>query len=93
MEDKVNGLLIPEPEGELWYSCIECDFSTPLDRFLYACPRCGGLLRIEDKNFDRLLQVSPQVWREVFDRRRFLRIDALKGAFTFYELVLPVIPP
>jgi len=92
MEERIEKLLIPEPQGELWYSCIECDFSTPLDRFLYACPRCEGLLRIEDKNFQRLREVPPEVWKEVFDRRRLLRVDALKGAFTFYELVLPIIP-
>lgn len=85
-------ILIPEPKGELLYRCIDCKASFPLDRFLYVCPECGGLLRLEDLNFPRLKEHPPSLWREVFDRRRILGVDALKGVFAFYELVLPVVP-
>ncbi len=89
---RIEEFLIPRPEGDLKYECISCGAFYPLDRFLYTCPRCGGLLRIEDGKFERLLEVPPEGWREIFDRRRLLRIDALKGVFLFYELILPVVP-
>lgn len=88
MEDR----LIPQPQGELLYRCIECKTPFPLDRFLYVCPACGGLLRIEDPDFPRLKQVSPSKWREIFDTRKASGPEPLRGVFSFYELVLPVIP-
>lgn len=88
----VEGLLIPEPQGKLVYVCVHCEAHYPLDRFLYTCPGCGGLLRIKDLEFQRLKAYPPEVWKEVFKGRRTLELDALKGVFLFYELVLPVIP-
>ncbi len=88
----VDRFLIPRPRGELRYRCILCEGAFPLDRFLYTCPLCGGLLRIEDLRFEELKEVSPEGWREVFDRRRFLGVEVLKGIFLFHELILPTVP-
>lgn len=89
---RADDILIPVPRGELRYRCILCGESFPLDRFFYTCPRCGGLLRIEDLAFDELKEIPPEVWKEVFDRRLSMREEPLKGIFLFYELILPVIP-
>ncbi len=92
MQKEIKRRLIPSPEGEMVYECISCGGTFPLDRFLYTCPRCGGLLRLRDLRFDRLKEVPGPVWRRIFDFRKLLRREALRGIFLFHELIFPIIP-
>ncbi len=41
--DDIRPFLIPKPEGELVYRCLECGAEYDISRLLYACPKCRGL--------------------------------------------------
>ena len=84
--------LLPNHESHLVFECIECGKNYSIDQFLYTCPECKGLLRIIDKNFSHLKNKSGQQWRQIFNHRKILNIQSLKGIFLFYELILPCIP-
>jgi threonine synthase len=89
----IKAHLIPfHTDAEMAYACIGCEANYPLDRFLYTCPSCGGLLRIVDLTFDVLLEIPGPQWRRIFDHRKMLNADALKGIFLFHELIFPIIP-
>jgi len=47
---------------------------------------------LENKNEDRLNAVGGDRWRRIFDFRRMLNVQALKGIFRYYEFIAPVIP-
>ena len=84
--------LIPGHRAEMAYECIGCQATYTLEQFLYTCPQCGGLLRIVDTTFDALMDISGSLWRKIFDYRKMLNIDGLKGIFLFHELIFPIIP-
>ncbi|GAB4247563.1 threonine synthase [Deferrisoma sp.] len=84
--------VLPRHRPRMVYACIRCGETTPLDRLLYTCPSCGGLLRVRDENFAALRERSGEEWRRVFDLRRATRVEALQGIFCFHELVLPHLP-
>jgi threonine synthase len=84
--------LIPEPEGDLVYRCLECGAEYDITQLLYTCPKCRGLFLLEDKNAARLAQHPGAFWRRLFDYRKMLNLPALNGIFRFYELIAPVIP-
>jgi len=84
--------LIPAPTGDMVYRCLECGAEHGISELLYTCPKCRGLLLLEDKNQDRLREYSGSFWRRLFDYRKMLNIPALKGIFLYYELIAPVIP-
>lgn len=84
--------LLPHHKPEIIYECIGCCQTYPLDRFLYTCPSCKSLLRLKDLRFDFLKKCSGERWRTIFDKRRLLNLDPLKGVFLFHELILPAIP-
>ncbi|RLA89441.1 MAG: threonine synthase [Deltaproteobacteria bacterium] len=86
-----NGL-IPSHKPKMVYECIECENIYDIEQFLYTCPKCGGLLRLKDLNFDDLKRIPGKVWQKIFGFRRCLSIDALKGIFLYHELILPIIP-
>ena len=45
--DDIKDHLLPfHTDAQMAYECIGCEAHYPLDRFLYTCPSCGGLLRI-----------------------------------------------
>lgn len=88
----IRPYLIPETKGEMAYRCLGCDRKTGLDRLLYTCPECGSVLLLYDRNFERVQEVGGSLWREVFDYRRMLNHQALKGVFRYYEFIAPVIP-
>jgi threonine synthase len=79
-------------DAQMAYECIACEANYPLDRFLYTCPSCGGLLRIVDLTFNRLTEIPGPRWRKIFDYRQMLNVDGLKGIFLFHELIFPIIP-
>jgi len=84
--------MLPRPEGDMRYRCLGCERETGIDRLLYTCPECGSVLTLYDRNFDRLLAIKGKEWREIFDYRRMLNEQPLKGIFRYYEFIAPVIP-
>ncbi|HNR13915.1 MAG TPA: threonine synthase [Thermodesulfobacteriota bacterium] len=84
--------LIPSYRAEVVYQCIGCQRTFDIHQFLYTCPECKSLLRIEDTRFSELLKKPGSYWRSVFDYRAMLTRSPLKGIFRYYEFVLPVIP-
>lgn len=84
--------LRPQHTADMVFECLECGRTYHLDQFLYTCPHCKSLLRIIDKNFDLLKQTPGSQWQKVFNFRKMLNIEALKGIFLFYELILPCLP-
>jgi threonine synthase len=89
----IRDLLLPfHTDAQMAYECIGCEAHYPLDRFLYTCPGCGGLLRICDLTFDALMEIPGPLWQRIFDYRRMLHADGLRGIFLFHELIFPIIP-
>ncbi len=84
--------IMPRHRARMAYRCIRCGRTEPLERLLYTCPSCGGLLRVVDEAFDALGERSGREWRRVFDLRRATQAEGLKGIFCFHELVLPCVP-
>jgi len=47
--DDIRPFLIPKPEGDLVYRCLECGEEYDISRLLYTCPKCRGLFLLEDR--------------------------------------------
>ncbi len=88
LKDKI----LPEPSGRLVYECCGCNKKYPVDELLYTCPECGGIFMLPDKDEDRLLKISGITWRRIFDYRKMMAIDALRGVYLFHELIGSIIP-
>jgi threonine synthase len=89
----IRDLLLPShTDAQMAYECVGCEAHYPLDRFLYTCPECGGLLRICDLTFDALQKIPGPEWQRIFAHRRMLNVDGLAGIFLFHELIFPIIP-
>lgn len=84
--------LIPAPGGRLIYRCLGCAAEFDIEKLLYTCPACGRVLLIYDQQFERLKQVPPARWRQIFDYRRMLNLPALKGIYRYHEFIGPIIP-
>ncbi|MBI5014928.1 MAG: threonine synthase [Deltaproteobacteria bacterium] len=82
----------PRHEPRMVYRCVACGEEHELERLLYVCPRCRSLLRVADRNFDALRERTGEQWRTVFDLRRCLQEEGMRGIFLFHELVLPWVP-
>ena len=74
------------------YRCLGCQGEFGIEKLAYVCPECGQILLIYDQNFDRLKEIPGQLWRRIFDYRRMLNVDALKGIYRYHEFIGPVIP-
>ncbi len=83
---------MPKPFGKMVYRCIGCGRSYDIHNFIYTCPSCKSLLRIENKEFDKLKQKTGSQWTQVFDARIKPKEYKLMGIFRFHELILPIIP-
>ncbi len=83
--------LIPVPTEGLNYHCLKCGVTALPDRLYYTCPACGGLLLLEDDRVDRFKEHSGEFWRRLFDYRRLLNKQPLRGIFTFYEFLIPLL--
>lgn len=81
----------PARRARMEYVCMNCGSRHPVDTLLYTCPKCGGVLLLEDLDFDNMKAQGAQYWRDVFDARRATRNTALRGVFRFYELMAPVL--
>jgi threonine synthase len=90
--DEIEKELLPNHQADMVFECLECGKTYHIDQFLYTCPECKSLLKIRDRNFDRLMKVPGEQWRRIFNRRKMLNRESLKGIFLFYELILPCIP-
>ena len=84
--------LIPEHRGRMVYECLGCKGQFDAERLLYVCPTCRDVLLIRDLNFERLTRIHSDTWRKIFDYRKMLNEQALKGIFRYYEFMAPVIP-
>ncbi len=81
----------PTRRARMEYVCMNCGRRHPVDSLLYTCPDCGGVLLLEDLDFDDMKEKGAQYWRDLFDARRVTRTTALRGVFRFYELMAPVL--
>ena len=90
--EDIQGYLLPGPEGNMVYECLGCRGEFGIDRLLYTCPDCGSVLMLHDKDFSRFGDIDGPLWRKIFDYRRMLNNQALKGIFRYYEFIAPVIP-
>ena len=84
--------LQPTHEGRLIYRCLGCQAEFGIEKLAYVCPDCGQVLLIYDQNFSRLKEIPGERWRQIFDYRKMLNIDALKGIYRYHEFIGPVIP-
>ena len=88
----IRPYLLPEPRGQMVYRCLGCNREYDSGRLLYTCPECGSVLLICDKNTQYINDVGGKKWRKIFDYRRMLNHNALKGIFRYYEFIAPIIP-
>jgi len=83
--------LIPEPRGDMFYRCLKCGKEFDIQELLYTCADCGGVLLLENRDLSRH-QIPGETWRKIFDYRRMLNLQPLKGIFRYYEFIAPIIP-
>jgi len=84
--------LMPSHAGQLIYRCLGCRREYGIKKLLYVCPECGQVLLLYDQNFARLKDTKGELWRRIFDYRKMINIDALKGIYRYHEFIGPVIP-
>jgi len=89
--EDIRQYLIPEPTGQMYYQCLGCKGEFGIDRMLYTCPECGNVLMLADSKFDRFKKISGDLWRKIFDYRRMLNNQPMKGIFRYYEFIAPII--
>ncbi|GAG64551.1 unnamed protein product [marine sediment metagenome] len=89
---EIRDKLIPDYTGDVVYECIGCGKEFDINQFLYTCPECKSLLRLNDRNFYSLKSIKGKTWQEIFDYRKMLNLESLKGIFLFKELLFPTIP-
>jgi threonine synthase len=90
--EDIRSLIIPEPHGKMIYRCLGCKDEFGIDKLLYTCPECGSVLMLYNKNQEHIKKVGAEKWRRIFDYRRMLNENALKGIFRYYEFIATVIP-
>ncbi len=88
----IQPFLIPKLAGALQYRCLGCGREHPIETLLYTCPKCGHVLLLVDKTFNRLKSIPSEMWHKIFDYRRMLNIPALKGIYRYHEFLGPAIP-
>jgi len=89
---EIRPYLLPGPSGRMIYRCLDCECEFDIDRLLYTCPECGSVLLLHNRNFERLKEIEGRQWRKIFDYRRMLNLQPLKGIFRYYEFIAPIIP-
>lgn len=90
--EDIKPYLLPKPSGQMIYRCIECKGEFGIERLLYICPECESVLLLHDKNSKGLKEISGTQWHRIFDYRRMLNHQPLKGVFLYYEFIAPIIP-
>ncbi len=91
--DSIRPYLIPalDTEGLMAYKCIGCGRGFDIDELLYTCPECGSVLMLRNMN-PNPDKIDGNLWQEIFDYRRMLNLQPLKGIFRYYEFIAPIIP-
>ncbi|MDR1395348.1 MAG: threonine synthase [Deltaproteobacteria bacterium] len=84
--------LLPVPDGDLGYDCLNCRERLAPDHLYYTCPKCGGLLMLSDRKASRLALKPGSFWQKLFDCRRMSNCQAVRGIFTFHEFIAPLLP-
>lgn len=90
--EHIQPYLIPEVSGNVVYRCLDCKAEYDISRLLYTCPACQSVLLLVDLDFDRLKEIGPETWHQIFDYRKMLNIPALKGIYRYHELIGPMMP-
>jgi threonine synthase len=88
----IRAFLMPAPSGRMQYRCLACAAEYDIDNLLYTCPSCGGILMLQHQATPELAVRTGALWRKIFDYRRMLNADPLKGIFRYYEFIAPIIP-
>ena len=88
----IQPFLEPTHKGRLIYRCLGCGGEFGIEKLAYVCPDCSQVLLIYDQNFSRLKETPAVRWRQIFDYRKMLNVDALKGIYRYHEFIGPVIP-
>jgi len=88
----IRPYLMPSHQGKLIYRCLGCRREYGIEQLIYVCPECGQVLLIYDQNFSRLKEIPGKLWQRIFDYRKMLTVDALKGIYRYHEFIGPVIP-
>ncbi|MCK4388818.1 MAG: threonine synthase [Desulfobacterales bacterium] len=88
----IQPYLIPKVSGHVVYRCLGCGAEYDISRLLYTCPACHSVLLLTDLAFDRLKEIPPDTWHQIFDYRRMLNIPALRGIYRYHEFIGPIMP-
>ncbi len=88
----IRPYLVPEPYGRMVYRCLKCEHEFNIETLLYTCPDCGGVLLLNYKNKQHNKKIDAKKWRDIFDYRKMLNHQALRGIFRYYEFIAPIIP-
>jgi threonine synthase len=90
--EDIRGYLTPVPSGKMYYRCLACGTEFDIDNLLYTCPSCGGLLMLQHQATPGWAARDGSLWRRIFDFRRMLNVNALRGIFRYHEFIAPIIP-
>ncbi len=90
--DDIKDHLVPEASGTMFYRCLDCKEEFGIDRLLYTCPSCGGILMLHHRASAKADEKTGAQWRKIFDYRKMINLNPVKGIFRFYEFIAPVIP-
>ncbi len=88
----VRPFMTPSRSGNYVYRCLGCKTEFGIEKLLYTCPDCGQVLLIHDLDFDRLSQISGEMWHRIFDYRKMLSRPGSKGIYRYHEFIGSVIP-
>lgn len=88
----IRPYLIPSHAGRLVYRCLGCGNEFGIEKLVYICPECEQVLLIYDQNFGDLKNIPGTLWQRIFDYRKMLTIDALKGIYRYHEFIGPGLP-
>jgi threonine synthase len=88
----IKPYVIPLSKGELYYQCLGCSAQYPIDKLLYVCPACGEVLLIQDRKANLLKEIPGKIWQKIFDFRKILKINSLKGIYRYHEFIGSCIP-
>jgi threonine synthase len=91
-QEDIRNHLIPQPSGRMCYRCLVCRDEFDIEHLLYTCPSCGGILMLFHHPVSGAEKREGSLWRRIFDFRRMLNVNPLKGIFRYYEFIAPIIP-
>lgn len=90
--EDLRSVIIPKPQGRLYYQCLGCRKVHPIEKLLYVCPECGQVLLIHNELSDESRQLSGEMWQRIFDYRKILKQPSLKGIYRYHEFLGAIIP-